>query len=143
MPSRYLALLFYRGHWCPYCRRHLQSYQARKADLEALGVTVVAATIDTLEQTAALVESLGLTFPVAYGLTDADVVAFSPWFGNDDHGHYIQPMELLILRGGTIFGAIYASGPVGRMDPDEVLNSVRTRERRRTEHEQAQSAAGG
>ncbi len=143
IPGRYVALLFYRGHWCPYCRRHLQRYQEHLDELEALGVTVVAATVDTLEQTTNLVTSLGLTFPVAFGVTDEDVAAFSPWFGDDDHGHYIQPMELLILRGGTLFGTMYASGPVGRMDPEEVLNSVRMRERRRLQQEQAASAVGG
>ncbi|MBI2888100.1 MAG: redoxin domain-containing protein [Chloroflexi bacterium] len=137
LPGRYLALLFYRGHWCPYCRRHLADYQANLNELESLGVTVVAASVDPLEETKAVVDLLGLTFPVAYGVTDSQVAEFDPWFGDDNHGHYIQPMELLVLRGGTIFGSLYASGPVGRMDVHEVLNAVRTRERRRLEQEQA------
>ncbi len=141
LPGRYLALLFYRGHWCPYCRRHLESYQAQLTELAELGVSVIAASSDTLEDTQRLVENSQLTYPVAYGLTDADLAAFDPWYGDDDHGHYIQPMELLVLRGGTIFGALYATGPIGRMDVDEVLNSVRGRERRRLEREAAESAA--
>jgi peroxiredoxin len=141
LPDRYLALLFYRGTWCPYCRRQLQSYQEQLEELGSLGVTVLAASSDPLEPVQEMVQNLGLTFPVAYGVTDADVADFEPWFGDDNHGHYIQPMELLVLRGGTIFGAMYASGPVGRMGVDEVLNSVRGRERRRLEQEAARPAA--
>ncbi|MEX2375567.1 MAG: peroxiredoxin family protein [Dehalococcoidia bacterium] len=135
IPGRYLALLFYRGTWCPYCKRHLQSYQDHIEELESLGVTVLAASVDPIEPVKEMVEALGLTYPVAYGVTDADVVAFEPWFADDNHGHYIQPMELLVLHGGTLFGTMYGSGPVGRMAVEEVLNSVRSRERRRLEQE--------
>jgi peroxiredoxin len=140
LPGRYLALLFYRGHWCPYCRRQLQAYQEHLAELTDLGVSVVAAAVDSLEDTQAMAEHLGLTYPVAYGVTDDQLTEFDPWYADDQHGHYVQPMELLVLRGGTIFGAMYATGPIGRMAVDEVLNSVRGRERRRLEREQAESA---
>ena len=133
LPGRYLALIFFRGSWCPYCRRQLESYQQHLTELGELGVTVVAATVEPLDVARSLVEQLNLTYPMAYGVTDEDVAALDPWFGDDHHGHYVQPMELLVLRGGTIFGSIYASGPVGRMGVDEVLNSVRGRERRRLE----------
>ena len=131
LPGRYLALLFYRGTWCPYCKRQLASYQAKQGELESAGVTVVAAAVDPLAQTKEMVESLGLTFPVAYGVTDADVTEYGPWFGDDQHGHYIQPMELIVLRGGTVFGSMYASGPVGRIGVEEVLDAVQSREGRR------------
>ena len=139
LPGRYLALLFFRGTWCPYCKRQLASYQEHLEELERLGVAVVAASVDPAEAVKEMAESLGLTYRVAYGVTDADVAEFDPWFGNDNHGHYIQPMELLVLRGGVLFGAMYASGPVGRMSVEEVLNAVRGRERRRLEQEQAPS----
>lgn len=141
LPGRYLALLFYRGTWCPYCKRQLASYQANLSELESLGGTVVAAAVDPLEQSREMVESLGLTYPVAYGVTEADVTDFGAWWGDDNHGHYIQPMELLVVRGGTVFGSMYASGPVGRMAVEEVLNAVRSRERRRLEQEQVQAPA--
>ncbi len=139
LPGRYLALLFYRGTWCPYCRRQLVSYQEHLEELEGLGVSVVAASVDPIESVREMVEALGLTYPVAFGVTDEDVAQFDPWFADDQHGHYIQPMELLVLRGGTLFGAMYASGPIGRMAVDEVLNSVRGRERRRLEQQGAQT----
>ena len=141
LPNRYLTLLFYRGHWCPYCRRHLTDYQEHLEELTSLGATVLGASVDSLEDTKALVETLGLTFPMAYGITSEDVAEMDPWHAEREGKDYIQPTELLVLRGGTIFGSLYASGPVGRMTADEVLNSIRTRERRRLEQEaEAQTA---
>lgn len=139
MTGRYAAILFYRGTWCPYCKRQLASYQAKLPELERLGVTVIAAAVDDLTSSKAIAQELGLTFPVAYGVTIEDVSGFGPWWNEDNHGKYIQPMELLVLRGGTVFGSMYASGPVGRMGVEEVLNSVRGRERRRLEQEAAQA----
>jgi len=132
-PGRYFALLFYRGHWCTQCRSHLASYQARLGELEALGIGVVAASVDSREQTAALVDALGLTFPVAYGVTSEQVAPFDPWWGDDDHGRYIQPMEFLVQQDGTIVGSMYGSGAIGRIAAEAVLFTVSNRDRRAAE----------
>ena len=92
---------------------------------------VVAATVDDLGSTEAMAKENSLTFPIAYGLQEVQLEKFDPWWADDQHGHYPQPMEFMVLRGGTIFGSMYASGPVGRMHVDEVLTSIRGRERRR------------
>lgn len=133
--SRYVALLFYRGNWCSYCMRHLKTYQEKLDELRELGVMVIAATTDTKDSTVKMVSEQGITFDVAYGVSEQALEEFDPWWVDDHHGHYAQPVELLILRGGTIFGSMYASGPVGRMDVNETLNSVRSRERQRLEQE--------
>ena len=74
----------------------------------------------------------GLTFPVAYGTTKADADAIGSWW-SEDRGGYIQPTEFLLGRGGVVLGAMYASGPVGRMAADEAIRLITNRERRRLE----------
>ena len=59
-PEGYLVLMFYRGHWCTQCNRHLIGYQAKMDELRSLGVTVVAGSVDSLEDTRALAEALVL-----------------------------------------------------------------------------------
>jgi peroxiredoxin len=113
----------------------LASYQENLADLTELGATVIAVSVADLDSTKEMVEKYGLTFPVAYGVTEEQVKDFHPLMNEDHHGRYIQPMELMLLRDGTVFGSMYASGPVGRMGADEVINSIKTRERRRLERE--------
>ena len=97
---------------------------------------MVAATSDSKDTTAAMAARDGITFPVAYAVSKEDIAEMDPWWTEDHHGVYVQPLELLLLRGGTIFGSMYASGPVGRMDVDEMFVSLRGRERRRAEQAQ-------
>lgn len=113
----------------------MASYQAKLEELAGLEATVVAVSVEDLESTKEMAEKNGLTFPIAYGLKEEDVAAFHPLPNEDHHGRYLQPMEFMILRNGTIFGSMYASGPVGRMGVEEVLNSIKSRERRRLEAE--------
>ena len=77
-----------------------------------------------------MADELKLTFPVAYNVSENDFSALGAWWTTDHHGRYMQPTELLISRGGVVFGSIYASGPVGRMSIEEVLVAIKSRERR-------------
>ena len=36
LAGRWAVLLFYRGHWCPYCRQQLLDFQRVKAQLNEL-----------------------------------------------------------------------------------------------------------
>ena len=99
--------------------------------MEELGVAVIGVTVEDEETATAMAREVGLTFPIAYAVTETDVGGLDPWWAEDNHGRYLQPMEFLVLRHGIVFGSLYASGPIGRMDVDEVLFSVRGRERRR------------
>ncbi len=102
----------------------MASYEAKKGELASLEATVLAATSDDKESTIKMAEEYGLTMPIAYGVTDEMVAGFDPWFGDDHHGHYIQPMEFLLGRGGAVYGAMYATGPIGRMAVDEAINGL-------------------
>jgi peroxiredoxin len=100
--------------------------------LEALGATIFAASVDTLEQAQDVVNR-GLTFPVAYGVSREESELFGAWW--EGERGYIQPAEFLLGRGGVVLGSMYASGPVGRMGADEAVRLITTRERRRREQE--------
>ena len=111
----------------------MAAYEAARAELDALDVTVYAVSTDNEEQATA-VKGGGLSFPVAYGATKADADAIGSWW-SDDRGGYIQPAEFLLGRGGVVQRAMYASGPVGRMAADEVIHYIQFRENRRRQEE--------
>ena len=111
----------------------MAEYEAAKGELEALGVTVIGASVDDIEHAKEMADK-GLTFPMAYGVTREESEAFGAWW-SDDRGGYIQPAEFLVGRGGVVLGSMYASGPVGRMRVDEVIRQITNRERRRQEEE--------
>ena len=109
--------------------------------MEKLGCTIYAVSVDTLEQ-AQEVAGRGLTFAVAFGATREDGDALDVWWGNrPPHGEYTQPAEFLVGRGGMVLGAMYASGPVGRMGAAETIRLITGRERRRLEQEAAEAPA--
>ena len=108
----------------------MAAYQGSLDALDELGVTVIAASVDDREASAAMAQEEGLTFPIAYGVTPESVAALAPWWTEDNrHGRYLQPMEFL-LRHTTVLGSMYASGPIGRMDAEQALAFIRSRERR-------------
>ena len=111
----------------------MAAYEAAKAELEALDVSVYAVSTDNEEQ-AQEVKGKGLSFPVAYGATQSDGQSIGAWW-SEDRGGYIQPAEFLLGRGGVVLGAMYASGPVGRMAADEVIHFIQFRENRRLQEE--------
>jgi peroxiredoxin len=111
----------------------LADWEEKKAELEALGATIYAASVDNLEQ-AREVAGRGLTFPVAYGMTQEESERFGAWWSKD-RGGYIQPAEFLLGRGGVVLGSMYASGPVGRMGADEAIRQITNRENRRRQEE--------
>ena len=116
----------------------MASYQKNLEKLEELGMSVMAGTVEDRETAARMAEEVGLTFPIAYGITEDQVAALAPlWTEDDRHGRYVQPTEFLVAkRRRTAFGTMYASGPIGRMSVDEVLyllgNLARSRQRRRS-----------
>ena len=111
----------------------MAAYEAAKAELDALEVTVIAVSTDNHEQ-ATEVKGKGLTFPVAYGATKADADTIGAWW-SDDRGGFVQPAEFLLGRGGAVLGSMYASGPVGRMAVDEVIHAIQSRVNRRRQLE--------
>jgi peroxiredoxin len=133
--------------------RQLAAWQAAQEELKALGCNIYAASVDSLEHAQEVVcggltfpvalgvakegaeGGGGLTFPVAFGVTREEAGLIGAWWG-EEHGGFIQPAEFLLGRGGVVLGALYASGPVGRMGADEAVRLITYRERRR-EQEQA------
>ncbi len=59
-----LLISFYRGHWCPYCSLELKALQERLADITAKGVTLVAISPQTPDQSLTTQQKYELKFPV-------------------------------------------------------------------------------
>ncbi len=95
-----------------------------------MGVEIVAASVESRELVQEMATKAGVKFPLAYGVTPVDAELLGSWW-SDNHDGHIQPTEFLLGRGGTVLGAMYASGPVGRISPDEAVHFIEGRERAR------------
>ena len=54
------VVLFYRGHWCPYCNAQLAAFARAAETLTALGIKVVALSVDDQGEASALADRLRL-----------------------------------------------------------------------------------
>lgn len=105
----------------------MAGYEAQKAAFEELGVTVYAAAVDDEEKTREVAKDL--SFPVAHGVSREDADRIGAWW--DGRRNYIQPSEFLLDGGGRVLSATYSTGPIGRLDADDVLSLVKILNARR------------
>ncbi|MDY7395466.1 peroxiredoxin-like family protein [Aureibaculum sp. 2210JD6-5] len=61
-----IILIFYRGNWCPYCKKHLKTLEENLDALTEKGYAVVVVTPEKVEKTKETAESLGSTFSILH-----------------------------------------------------------------------------
>ena len=115
--GQFNIVLFYRGHWWPYCRRLLAGYEALIDQFKELGTEIVAASVDDEKKTSEVAEPL--SFPIGYGVTRSQADLMGSWW--DETRDFIQPSEFIISKSGKLMTSAYSNSPVGRMDPKETL----------------------
>ncbi|KOV71354.1 MULTISPECIES: peroxiredoxin family protein [unclassified Streptomyces] len=117
------VVLFYRGSWCPYCTAQLRAFQRANDRFAQMGIKVVALSVDDEATTKDLVDKHKLTFPVGHS-TDARAVAEATGaFVNDEPVH-LQSTGFVLAPDGTVITAVYSTGAIGRLVPEDVLGLV-------------------
>ena len=95
---------------------------------DRLGIRVIAASTDPEEGARKVVADHGLSFPVAYGVIEADISAIGAWSGDREGRTITQPAEFVLRPGGEVAASLYGSTQLGRMSPREVAVFVRARQ---------------
>ncbi len=118
------VVLFYRGSWCPYCNAQLAAFGRAQDRLAEVGVKVVALSVDDEATSAALVAKHHLGFPVGHS-ADVDAVASATGAFTNADPHYLQSTGFVLAPDGTVLTAVYSSGAIGRLVPEDVLGFVK------------------
>ena len=116
----YGIVLIYRGSWCPYCNAQLAAFSRAQGALEEVNARVVALSVDDEATTAALVEKRRLGFPIGHS-ADAAAVAVAVGAYTNPDPLYLQSTGFVLAPDGTVLTAVYSSGAIGRLVPDDVL----------------------
>jgi peroxiredoxin len=61
-----ILLVFYRGNWCPHCKKHLASLQESLDEFIEKGVTVLVVTPETVERTKQTSEMWHINFSIIH-----------------------------------------------------------------------------
>jgi peroxiredoxin len=123
LAGHYGVVLMYRGSWCPYCNAQLSAFARAKQKLDELGIRVVALSVDGNSEAATLVEKHRLNFPVGYRV-DADKISASTGAYVNDNPRYLQSTGFVLDPAGKVITAVYSSGAIGRLVPEDVMGLV-------------------
>ena len=101
----------------------MADFQSRLADLEKLGASVVAASVDNEADTRQLIDKLQVTFPVAYGIDGKRICEATGAYWEEKR-QIVQASAFLLRPDGRIVHAVYSTGPIGRFVAADVLRAV-------------------
>lgn len=98
----------------------MADYQAKLAEFKTRDISVIALSVDPVEKAREVVQESKLEFPVAYGLkVPEDAERVGAWW--DDKRPMVQPSEFILSRSGKVVSATYSTGPIGRLNADDVV----------------------
>lgn len=116
-----VVVVFYRGHWCPHCQRQLGDLEKRRAELTALGATVIAISSDTPADAAAMKTKLALGFEL---YSDSELAVITKW-GVEDFGQGIaKPATFVVQPGGSITFRKIGEKPEDRPSSQQILDAL-------------------
>ena len=117
-----LALIFFRGRFCPTSDRFLAAYQDIIPRLKELKISLVAISCDPKEEHRYLRDALRLSFPLlsdpnfsvcgAYGLYRVE---------RGNGGSFCEPGVVVIDKDGRVAYSVISSGPKGLPSPGDLL----------------------
>ena len=120
MDGKYNVVLFYRGHWWPYCRRQLVGFENEKATFKDLNIKVFAASVDPEDKAQEVANEV--SFPVGFGAGEEHRDLLGSWW--EDRRGLIQPSEFIIDSSGKVVMSSYSSGPLARIEAQDVIKMI-------------------
>ena len=124
LAGSYAVVLLYRGSWCPYCCAQLAAFSRARERFAEIGIQVVALSVDDRVTSKALADKLRLSFPVGFNANASAVSAITGAYLADG-GAYLQSTGFVLDQRGKILNAVYSSGAIGRLVPDDVIGFVK------------------
>lgn len=102
----------------------MADFEQKAAEFQSAGLNLIAGSVDARQGALKTVNDLGISFPVAHDLDLQDTLRNLGGFYHQKKG-YLQPAGFLIRPGGQVELAVYSSGPIGRLQAQNVLSLVR------------------
>ena len=114
-------VVVYRGKHCPLCRKYLTTLENLQDKFHESGVDVVAVSGDPEDKARAFAEELGLTVPVGYGLSvaqmhDLGLYVSDPRSPEETDRPFPEPGVFVINEEGALHLVDISNAPFARPD---------------------------
>ncbi|HUH05733.1 MAG TPA: peroxiredoxin-like family protein [Kofleriaceae bacterium] len=109
------VIVFYRGHWCPFCQRQLTELQANLDKFAALNANLIAVSADP-EDIEKMRAKVGATFEL---YADPDLGAIKAFNVLDEGNGIASPAVFIVDQSGTVHYSY-----IGENASDRVLINV-------------------
>jgi peroxiredoxin len=106
----------------------LVGFEEHKAEIAALGATVIAASVDEEDKAREIAETV--SFPIGFGVTRTDAQTIGAWWSTERE--IIQPAEFILRTDGKVVSSTYSSGPIGRVDAADVVRLLTFYEKKKS-----------
>ncbi len=104
--------------------RQLGAYESARSSLKAESIKVIAASVDTRANAEETADRLGLSFPIGYELPLTETAKrFGAYY--EKRRSILHATGFVIRPTGKVAIANYSSGPIGRLEPADVVKVVR------------------
>lgn len=122
-------VFIYRGFHCPICKKYLKKLESLKDKFYATGSEVVAISGDPEGKAAAMVESAGLSFPVAFGLSidqmkELGLYISHPRSPQETDRPFAEPGLFAVNAEGKVQLIDISNTPFNRSDLGELVDTV-------------------
>jgi peroxiredoxin len=137
-----ILLIFYRGNWCPYCKKHLSSLETHLKELQDKGVFVIVVSPEKIEKTQETANEYNNDFSIIHDVGNRIMTAYKVVFTvnqqsvpkyyekitekineyNEDNNNVLPvPATYLIDQSGKISYVHYDPDYKKRSNLDEIL----------------------
>jgi len=123
-------IIVYRGVHCPLCTRYLNQVELHKEALAELGVSIIAVSGDSKEQLEKHLESVNISYPIAYGLTEEQMKALGLYISlprsekETDH-NFAEPALFVVNEHGNLHIIDISSAPLARPELEVLVNGIK------------------
>jgi len=117
-----VVVVFYRGGWCPHCKKQLGELQAHYRQFNDAKAVIVGISNESGPDATALRDNLGLGFEL---YSDPELTVITGW-GVEDYGAGIaRPATFVVEPGGAITYRKVGENPADHPSMDELLSALK------------------
>lgn len=129
-PENFTIVIFYRGTHCPICKGQLSDFLGKQQDFQALGIDLVAVSMNTQDLAGQAMQQWGLSgLKLGYGLTRQQAAEWGLYLSSaikdTEPEVFSEPGIAIVRADGTLYHWSVQTAPFGRAKAAELAGVLK------------------